>query len=137
MHEYTPVYSHHITKNKPATVGFILSLVSIIFMILIIPSLIVGGIFVSMAGQSPQASGVDPDNPEAMVEYNRESARLAATGMVFFFITPILSGVTAVPGLILGIIGVRKPYKRGHAIAGIVMSAIPLFIGMALLLAFL
>jgi len=107
------------------------------FLILVIPSLIVGGIFISMAGQSPQASGVDPDNPEAMEEYNRESGNLATTGMAIFFIAPVLSGVTAVPGLILGIIGVRKPSKRGQAIAGIVMSAIPIFIGLILLLALL
>ena len=137
MHENTPVYNHQITKNRPATVGFILSIISMGFLILVIPSLIVGGIFISMAGQSPQASGVDPDNPEAMEEYNRESGNLATTGMAIFFIAPVLSGVTAVPGLILGIIGVRKPSKRGQAIAGIVMSAIPIFIGLILLLALL
>jgi len=137
MQKYNPVYNHHTAKNRPATVGFILSIVSMGFLILIVPSLIVGGIFVSMAGQSPQASGVDPDNPEAMEEFNRESGNLATTGIVFFFIAPILSGLTALPGLILGIIGVRRPNKRGQAIAGIVMSAIPIFIGMMLLLALL
>ena len=134
MQECYPVYNHQVIKNKPATASLIISIISMSFLVLVIPSLIVGGILVSMAGQSPQASGVDLNDPHAMEEFNRDSGNLVTTGIIFFIIPPILSGVTAIPGLILGISGVRRPHKRGQAIAGIVMSGIPVCIGLVILL---
>ena len=128
MQEYYPVYNHQIKKNKPATASFVISIISMCLLVLIIPSFIVGGILLSMAGQSPQASGVDLSDPDAIEEYNRASNNLGTAGGIFLITAPILSGVTAVSGLVLGIIGVIKPVKRGQAIAGIVMSAIPICI---------
>ena len=89
----------------------------------------------SCAGQSPQASGVDFDDPVALEKYVEESRRLGTAGIIFVSVPPVITGITAVLGLIFGIIGACKPYKRGQAVAGIVLSSIP-FLIMSIVFAF-
>ena len=134
MQQYNPVYKHPDVKNKSATASFVLSIISISFLLLAIPFFIISMVFFSMAGQSPEASGVYIDNPEAMEEYYGDSRNLRITGTVFLSVPTVLSGVTALPGQVFGIIGVMKPGKRGQAVAGIIMSGIPICIGIMILL---
>jgi len=89
----------------------------------------------SMAGQSPWASGVNPDDPEAIEQHFRDSRRLGNMGIALVILPAIISGVIGILGLIFGVIGVRKPVKHGQAVVGIVMSSIPLlFMGIIVLL---
>jgi len=134
MQQEQQIYAITSEKNKPATASFVLSIVSISFLVLTIPLIIVGGMLMSMAGQSPEASGVDMDDPTAIEEYYRESRILGITGAIVFFTPPVLTGITGLLGLIFGIIGSKNPYKRKKAIAGIVISAIPICIGTVFLL---
>jgi len=129
MQQYNPVYNHRIAKNKSATASLVLSIISIGFLVLIIPLFFVGGLLVSMAGQHPQSSGVDIDNPEAMEEYARGSRNLGNMGLTIVASPIIISGVTGILGIVFGIFGVMKPNKREQAIAGIVISCIPIWIG--------
>ena len=131
--QYYPVYYAPTEKNKPAQVSFVLAIISIVLLVLIIPSLFIGGILLSMAGQSPEASDTDPYDRESMGVYDRESNTLMVFGLIFFFTPPILSGITGIIGLVFGILGVNKPGKRGQAKAGIVMSGITVFIGIIVL----
>ena len=127
--QYYPVYRPPIVKNKYATASFVVSIISIALLILIIPSMFIGGFLMSCGGQSPQSSGVDLNDPEAVEEFFRDSRRLGAVGLVFILTPPILSGISAILGLVFGLIGRRKPGKREQAIAGIVMSGVALFFG--------
>ena len=134
MQQEQQIYAVTAEKNKLATASFVLSIISISFLVLTIPLIIVGGMLMSMAGQSPEASGVDMDNPAAIEEYYKESRVLGIAGAIVFFTPPVLTGITGLLGLIFGIIGTRKPHKRKKAIAGIVMSGIPICIGTVFLL---
>jgi len=134
MQQYYPVYNRQIEKNKPASASLVLSIISLVLLVLILPFIFAGGMLISMAGQSPEASGYDSDDKTAMEEYDRESGILGIIGIVLIFAPPVLSGMTAIPGLVFGILGARSPNKRGHAVAGIVMSSIPLCIGLVYLL---
>ena len=133
--QYYPVYYAPPEKNKPAQASFVLAIISIVLLVLIIPSLFIGGILLSMAGQSPEASDADPYDREAMEVYDRESGTLMVFGLIFFFTPPVLSGITGILGLVFGIIGVGKPGKKGQAKAGIIMSGITVFIGLIVLFA--
>ena len=124
MQQYYPVYNRYIVKNKYAKASFALSIVSIVFLILIIPLFIVGGLLVSMAGQDPESSGVDFDDPRAMEGYNRDSIILGIMGILISDSPVIISGITGMLGLYFGITGVMKKNNRGQAVAGIVMSCI-------------
>jgi len=131
---------HHITHNQPvvsnkfAKTSLVLSLVAIGFLVLAVPCIIIGFFLISMAGQSPMASGVDMDDSAALEEYSRESGRLGLTGVMFINIPPLVSGISGVTALIFGIIGVRAHHKRGQAIAGILVSIVPIFAGVLMLL---
>jgi len=135
MQQYYPIQVRPIQKNKPATASLVLSIVSFGFLILVIPMIFIGGLLMSCAGQSPQASGVDFDDPVALEKYVEESRRLGTAGIIFVSVPPVITGITAVLGLIFGIIGACKPYKRGQAVAGIVLSSIP-FLIMSIVFAF-
>jgi len=131
MEQNFPVYNHNIEKikNRPATASFVLSIISLSFLVLILPSIFIGGILFSMAGQPAEASGVDTENRESMEKYDNESRNLGIAGAVFFFSPPVVSGLTCIPGLIFGLIGIRKQGKQNQARAGIIMSSIPICIG--------
>ena len=130
-----PASNPRIVKNKSATASLVLSIISISLLVLMIPIFFVGGLLMSMAGQSPEASGVDRYDIEAMEEYVRDSRALGTAGIIVAFSPPIISGITGILGLIFGIIGLGKPAKRAQAIAGIVMSGIPICIGIIIIYA--
>ena len=134
MHHYYPVYDRHFAKNKRATTSLVLSIVSIVSLGLILPLFIIGGLLLSMAGQPPQAAGIDPDDLEALEVYDRESRILRNTAYVLFPLSPALALITGILGLVFGIIGVRNPGKHGQAIAGIVISGFTIFAGILILL---
>ena len=134
MHEHSPVRNQYIAKNKPATASLVLSLISVFALGLILPFFIIGAVFLSMAGQSPQASGFDTDNPAAMEEYFRESRNLRTSALVLFALPPATSWLLGIIGLVFGIIGVRNPNRKGQAIAGIVISSIMNFVGIVIFL---
>ena len=129
MQQFYPMYNRHIGKNKFATASFVLSIISIILLISIIPLAFTGGLLMSCAGQSPDASGIDTNNPEELERYIHESRSLGNTGITLFIAPSLTSGIIGVLGLIFGIIGASKPYKRAMAIFGIVLSGIPVCIG--------
>jgi len=81
MQQYYPVQVKPIQKNKSATASLVLSIISFGFLILVIPMIFVGGLLMSCAGQSPQASGADLDDPVALEEYAEESRRLGTAGI--------------------------------------------------------
>ena len=132
--QYYPVHSRPVIKNKYAKASLVLSLIAIGLLGLAVLCIIIGFILISMAGQSPMASGVDMDDSAALEEYSRESGRLGLTGVMFINIPPLVSGISGVTALIFGIIGVRAHHKRGQAIAGILVSIVPIFAGVLMLL---
>jgi len=134
MQQYYPEYRQNVVKNKPASASLVLSIISLALLVWMIPLMFVGGMLMSMGGQSPQASGVDLDDPVAIEEYFRASRNLGIAGIIVMASAPVFSGITGILGLIFGIIGVRKPGKKGQAIAGIVMSSIPICLGAGFIL---
>jgi len=128
MQQYYPVQVTPTPKNKPATASLVLSIISFGLLILVIPMVFIGGLLISCAGQSPQASGIDLDDPVALEEYIEESKRLGTAGMIVIIVPPVLTGIIAALGLIFGIIGVCKSYNRRRAVVGIVLSSIPFII---------
>jgi len=137
MQQYYPVYNQQVVKNNRAKASFVLSIISLVLLVSVLPFVFVGGILMSMASQSPQASGVDLSDAEALEAYDNDSSILATIGIIVFFAPPILSGISAILGMIFGIFGLKNPYNRGQATAGIVMSSITIFIGGIVLFALL
>ena len=135
MQQYYPIQKAPILKNRLATASLALSIISFAFMIMVVPMLYVGLGFMSCAGQSPEASGVDWNDPVAMEKYIEDSKRLGTTGIIVAVVPPVLTGITAFFGLLFGVIGLRKPYNRGQAVVGIVLSSLP-FIIMTVVFAF-
>ena len=134
MQQYYRIYEHREKKNNLAIASLVLSIISINFLISIVPLFFVGGLLVSMAGQHPSTSLVDIDDPQALAEYYEGSRLLGTTGMALVVSPSIISGITGIFGLVFGIFGARIPRRRGLAIAGIVISSIPFLVGAIVIL---
>jgi len=132
--QYHPICNQPAVKNKFAKASLVLSLIAIGFLVLAVVCFIIGFIMISMAGQSPMASGVDIDDPYALEVYGRESIRLRFMGLMLINIPPMISGMFGILALVFGIIGVMKPIKRGLAISGIMISVVPICTGVLALL---